>query len=151
MSPPIREVGTIYGAIAICSGLGSAFGSWSGGLIPDWTHSYNPLIAFSLVSVVLGMIPFLLVPALRRLPRKIRRSVVWRKFDRVVLLAGAEFEDFPQHSGRHGRNRIDPKYRLAGRADDLVGHADQALIAAAAEEQADDRDLAEHVVEPVHC
>ena len=61
-----KRVGTIYGAIAIGSGLGSAFGSWSGGLIHDWTQSYNPLIAFSLVSVVLGMIPFLVVPALRR-------------------------------------------------------------------------------------
>jgi len=35
-------------------------------LIHDWTHSYNPLIAFALVGVVLGMIPFLVVPALRR-------------------------------------------------------------------------------------
>jgi MFS family permease len=61
-----EHVGTIYGAIAFGSGLGSAFGSWSGGLIHDWTHSYNPLIAFALVSVVLGMIPFLVVPALRR-------------------------------------------------------------------------------------
>jgi MFS family permease len=61
-----EHVGTIYGAIAIGSGLGSAFGSWSGGLIHDWSHSYNPLIAFSLVAVVLGMIPFLVVPALRR-------------------------------------------------------------------------------------
>jgi MFS family permease len=61
-----EHVGTIYGAIAIGSGLGSAFGSWSGGLIHDLTHSYNPLIAFSLVAVVLGMIPFLVVPALRR-------------------------------------------------------------------------------------
>ena len=61
-----ERVGTIYGTISIGSGLGSAFGSWSGGLIHDWTHSYNPLIAFSLVSVVLGMIPFLVVPALRR-------------------------------------------------------------------------------------
>jgi MFS family permease len=61
-----KRVGTIYGAITIGSGLGSAFGSWSGGLIHDWAHSYNPLIAFSLVSVVLGMIPFLVVPALRR-------------------------------------------------------------------------------------
>ena len=65
MSPPIREVGTIHGGIAIGSGLGSAFGSWSGGLIHDWSHSYNPMIAFSLVSVVLGMIPFLVVTALR--------------------------------------------------------------------------------------
>jgi MFS family permease len=61
-----QHVGTIYGAIVIGSGLGSAFGSWSGGLIHDLTHSYNPLIAFALVAVVLGMIPFLVVPALRK-------------------------------------------------------------------------------------
>ena len=61
-----ERVGTIYGAISIGSGLGSAFGSWSGGLIHDLTQSYNPMIAFSLVSVLLGMIPFLVVPALRR-------------------------------------------------------------------------------------
>ena len=61
-----ERVGTIYGSISIGSGLGSAFGSWSGGLIHDLTHSYNPLIAFSLISVLLGMIPFLVVPALRR-------------------------------------------------------------------------------------
>jgi MFS family permease len=61
-----ERVGTIYGTISIGSGLGSAFGSWGGGLIHDWTHSYNPLIVFSLAAVVLGMIPFLVVPALRR-------------------------------------------------------------------------------------
>ena len=61
-----ERVGTIYGAISIGSGLGSAIGSWGGGLIHDWAHSYNPLIAFSLVSVICGMIPFLVVPALRR-------------------------------------------------------------------------------------
>jgi MFS family permease len=61
-----ERVGTIFGTISIGGGLGSALGSWSGGLIHDFTHSYNPLIAFSLVSVVLGMIPFLVVPALRR-------------------------------------------------------------------------------------
>ena len=61
-----KRIGTIYGTISIGAGLGSALGSWSGGLIHDLTHSYNPLIAFSLVAVVLGMIPFLVVPALRR-------------------------------------------------------------------------------------
>jgi len=61
-----ERVGTIYGTISIGSGLGAAVGSWSGGLIHDATHSYNPLLAFALVSVVLGMIPFLVVPALRR-------------------------------------------------------------------------------------
>lgn len=61
-----KRVGTIYGAITIGSGFGSAFGSWSGGLIHDWTQNYDLLIAFAFVSVVLGMIPFLVVPALRR-------------------------------------------------------------------------------------
>jgi len=61
-----KRVGTIFGTISIGSGLGSAFGSWSGGLIHDYTHGYNALIVFALVNVVLGMIPFLVVPALRR-------------------------------------------------------------------------------------
>ncbi|WJR75139.1 MFS transporter [Bradyrhizobium sp. NP1] len=61
-----KRVGTIYGMISVGGGLGSALGSWSGGLIHDLSHSYNPVIAFSLVSVILGMIPFLVVPALRR-------------------------------------------------------------------------------------
>jgi MFS family permease len=61
-----ERVGTIFGTIAIGSGLGSALGAWAGGLIHDWTHSYNPVMAFALVAVVLGLIPFLVVPALRR-------------------------------------------------------------------------------------
>jgi MFS family permease len=61
-----ERVGTIYGTIMIGSGLGSGLGSWIGGLIHDWTNSYNLLIAFALVNVVLGLIPFLVVPALRR-------------------------------------------------------------------------------------
>ena len=61
-----ERVGTIFGTISIGSGLGSALGSWSGGLLHDFTHSYTPLIIFSLVNVVLGMLPFLVVPALRR-------------------------------------------------------------------------------------
>jgi MFS family permease len=60
-----KRVGTIYGAITFGSGLGGALGSWSGGLLHDWTQSYNSLLAFALISVVLGMIPFLVVPALR--------------------------------------------------------------------------------------
>src|ERR1700744_1691631 len=61
-----ERVGTIFGTISIGSGLGSSLGSWSGGLLHDWTHSYNPVIAFSLVAVVLGVIPVFVVPALRR-------------------------------------------------------------------------------------
>ena len=41
-------------------------GCWSGGLIHDASQSYNPLPAFALAKVVLGMVPFLVVPALRR-------------------------------------------------------------------------------------
>src|SRR5437868_12847073 len=85
----------------------------------------------------------------RNLP-KIVRSVVRRKFHRRVLLACAEFKDLAQHPWRHRGNRIDPKHRLAWRADDFVGHADQTLIAAAAEQQAKNRNLAEHVVEAIH-
>ena len=61
-----ERVGTIFGTISIGSGFGSALGSWSGGLIHDFTHGYNQLIIFSLINVVLGMLPFLVVPALRR-------------------------------------------------------------------------------------
>lgn len=61
-----QRVGTIFGTISIGSGLGSGLGSWAGGLIHDWSHSYNLLFAFALVNVVLGLIPFLVVPALRR-------------------------------------------------------------------------------------
>lgn len=60
-----ERLGTIYGTLSIGSGVGSAFGAWSGGLIHDWTHSYNLLFAFALVSLICGMIPFLVVPALR--------------------------------------------------------------------------------------
>jgi len=60
-----KRVGTIFGTISIGSGLGSAFGSWCGGLIHDATHGYDLLLVFALASVILGMIPFLVVPALR--------------------------------------------------------------------------------------
>ena len=60
-----KRVGTIFGTISIGSGLGSALGSWSGGLIHDYTHGYNALIVFALVNVILGMLPFLVVRALR--------------------------------------------------------------------------------------
>jgi predicted MFS family arabinose efflux permease len=60
-----RQVGTIFGTIFIGSGLGAATGSWSGGLIHDLTGSYDPVLLFALVNVVLGMIPFLAMRTLR--------------------------------------------------------------------------------------
>ena len=61
-----RRVGTIMGTISLGQGIGSALGSLAGGLIHDWTQSYDLVFAFALVSVILGMTPFLLAPALRR-------------------------------------------------------------------------------------
>lgn len=61
-----ERVGTIFGAITLGSGLGAALGSWGGGLIHDWTNSYDLVIVFALINVLLGMAPFLVIPALRR-------------------------------------------------------------------------------------
>jgi predicted MFS family arabinose efflux permease len=61
-----KRVGTIMGTISIGAGIGSAIGSWAGGLIHDWTQSYDLVFCFALVSVVCGMMPFLVAPALRR-------------------------------------------------------------------------------------
>src|SRR5262249_60816387 len=96
-----ERVGTIFGTISIGSGLGSALGSWTGGLLHDWTHSYNPLIVVSLINVVLGMLPFLVVPALRRsAPRRrsddsrdactiLRLASGWADVSTVRLSSGA--------------------------------------------------------------
>jgi MFS family permease len=61
-----KRVGTIMGTISIGQGIGSALGSWAGGLLHDWAQSYELVFAFALVSVVLGMTPFLVTPALRQ-------------------------------------------------------------------------------------
>jgi len=61
-----KRVGTIMGTITIGQGIGSALGSWAGGLLHDWAQSYELVFVFALVSVVLGMTPFLVAPALRQ-------------------------------------------------------------------------------------
>jgi MFS family permease len=61
-----KRVGTIMGTISIGAGLGAAIGSWAGGLIHDWAQSYDLVFVFAVSSVVLGMTPFLIAPALRR-------------------------------------------------------------------------------------
>src|SRR4029079_12769635 len=55
----VEKAGSIYVTISIGSELWSVRGSWTGGLIHDWNHSYNMLFAFALVNLVLGLIPFL--------------------------------------------------------------------------------------------
>lgn len=60
------NVGTIFGTITIGAGLGSAFGSWFGGLLHDWSGGYDLVLAWSFFCVMLGQLPFWVVPALRR-------------------------------------------------------------------------------------
>src|SRR5258708_21732610 len=84
--------------------------------------------------------------SLRQIPAA---SAVRGELDRRVLLAGTEIHDLPCHSRQYRRDWIDAQHRLPEAADDLVGDAKQALIAAAAEEEAQDRNLAEHVVQSV--
>jgi MFS family permease len=57
---------TIYGAVTLGGGLGSALGSWAGGLLHDWSGSYDAVIAFAAVNIVCATMPFFIVPALRR-------------------------------------------------------------------------------------
>ena len=61
-----KRVGTIMGMVSVGQGIGSALGSWAGGLIHDWTQSYDLVFAFAMASVILGMMPFLVAPALRQ-------------------------------------------------------------------------------------
>jgi MFS family permease len=61
-----KRVGTIVGTVTLGSGIGAALGSWTGGLIHDWTGRYDLVFLFALVNLLLGMAPFLVVPALRR-------------------------------------------------------------------------------------
>ena len=61
--------------------------------------------------------------------------------------AAREFEELADQARRHHRDRIDAQHRRARRADHLIGQADEAFVAAAAEEHAEHRNLPEHVVE----
>jgi MFS family permease len=58
-------VATIFGTIAVGQGLGAALGAWTGGLLHDWTHSYDLVLAFAFAMLVCGMLPFLTLRALR--------------------------------------------------------------------------------------
>lgn len=59
-------LGRIYGFITIGMGLGGALGAWFGGFWHDQTGGYVFGLCFAMVTVSLGGLPFLLVPALAR-------------------------------------------------------------------------------------
>ncbi|MEJ0072132.1 MAG: hypothetical protein WDO24_29290 [Pseudomonadota bacterium] len=60
------HVATIFGMMLVGSGLGAALGSWTSGLLHDWTGHYDAGIAFAFLSVVGGVLPFLTVAELKR-------------------------------------------------------------------------------------
>lgn len=61
-----RSLGAIFGSIVMAGGIGGAAGSYAGGLLHDLTGGYDAVLAYALVSVALGLAPFLAIPAVRR-------------------------------------------------------------------------------------
>lgn len=60
-----RSAATIFGSISIGAGIGQAIGAWAGGLLHDATGGYDAVIGLSVVSLLLAMLPFLTLRALR--------------------------------------------------------------------------------------
>ncbi|MBV8165761.1 MAG: MFS transporter [Alphaproteobacteria bacterium] len=56
---------TIFGMITVGSGLGAGLGSFMSGLLHDWTGGYDAGIAFAIINILGGVLPFLTVRALR--------------------------------------------------------------------------------------
>lgn len=61
-----RSLGAIFGSIVMAGGIGGAAGSYAGGLLHDLTGGYDAVLAYALVSVALGLAPFLTIRAVRR-------------------------------------------------------------------------------------
>jgi MFS family permease len=60
------DVATIFGVMTVGSGLGAGLGSWTSGLLHDWTGGYDAGIGFAFLSVLCGVLPFLTVTELKR-------------------------------------------------------------------------------------
>ncbi len=64
-----RSFGRIYGSISLAQGVGAAVGAQTGGLIHDWTGSYDALFVFSVVSLLAAAGPiYVLARRLRQRP-----------------------------------------------------------------------------------
>ncbi len=61
-----RKFGTIFGFISVGSGIGMASGSYFSGLLYDITGSYDAVFTYSLISLLIGASPFILVSAMRK-------------------------------------------------------------------------------------
>jgi MFS family permease len=61
-----RNIGAIYGVVALGIGSGGALGAPLAGFLHDWTGGYQASLAFALLCVVGGVLPFWTVASLRR-------------------------------------------------------------------------------------
>ena len=61
-----KDLGTIFGGIAVGGGIGSAAGSYMGGLLHVWTGGYDAVVAFPFLSLCIGCLPFWTVGELKR-------------------------------------------------------------------------------------
>ena len=52
---PGGGVGTIYGTLSLAMGLGASLGSWSSGLLYEWTGSYIASFAVAITAALLGL------------------------------------------------------------------------------------------------
>ena len=62
---PGGGVGTIYGTLSLAMGLGASLGSWSSGLLYEWTGSYIASFALAIAAALLGLSIFWGVRSLR--------------------------------------------------------------------------------------
>jgi MFS family permease len=62
---PGGGVGSIFGAMSLGLGIGAALGSWASGLLHEVAGGYTASFGLAVVSSLIGMLIFLLVPSLR--------------------------------------------------------------------------------------
>ncbi|MBI1239143.1 MAG: MFS transporter [Alphaproteobacteria bacterium] len=60
-----RRLGGIYGGISLGGGLGSAFGTWMGGVLQDLTGDPLSLVYFTGAFLVCGAVPFFAISSIR--------------------------------------------------------------------------------------
>ena len=77
---------------------------------------------------------------------EIARGLIFRQ---KIILIFVHLKYLAQQARRYRRERIDTKERLVGRANHLIGHAEQPFVAAAAEGEAKHRLLVNPIVQPI--
>jgi MFS family permease len=60
------SIGTIFGALSMALGTGAAVGSFTAGLIHQWTGNYVGAFVLAICSCCVGMASFWLAPSIRQ-------------------------------------------------------------------------------------